>query len=300
MRNSIQKTAEDLSAFRKSRFLLDESNSNGSAIDRDPELQDSQFCSCPLEIQRSGQLASSIANDKGFALVFLISLLPILLAAGLFLLFSQYLVQNWMQSLHICRTELLSTQKRAAQDLSTLMSLNSVAQGLRIALTAAKVELAAATVSMDPIMIAKATANIAKIKRQQQQLDGVQKALISKADLAMSAGVQKVRFLLQAQDLRMKARLPDFFSFHLRQIRLQASPLAVKPDVPELAPVYELKPQFEEAQALSVSWISEFHTNSSERSQWIHQKHQKKDFCSSSLKENGKQYQPILKAGRSW
>jgi hypothetical protein len=99
-----------------------------------------------MGLPRSNQSSSqtNLKDQKGFATVLLLTFLPVLLAGLFFLLFSQYYLKNWMQSLYICRTELLSAQEMTAKYLKRLMDLNPMAKSLRLALQMAQIQLAAA------------------------------------------------------------------------------------------------------------------------------------------------------------
>ncbi len=306
MRKSVSKTVEFIFTLWSQRHAVGSNRTVQAKDDSQNEFCNSSFYNCSLDLRRSSGSAIEIKNQRGFALVFLLSILPIILAAGFFLLFSQYLTQNWMQSLHTCRTELLNTQRKASQTLSQLMELNKLVKTLRISLIAAEAELVAALATEDYPLAAQAEREILNIKKQQKNLAAVQKTLIAQADLQMLSGVAKLITQLRAQDAVIRARLPSFFAYHIEKMEPSVSTLAVKPDSSDVAPVYELKPSFESSQALSVSWISvfqtKFQTNPSENSkgavQWVHQKHQKKDFCSASLKVDGSKYEAILRADK--
>ena len=156
-----------------------------------------------------------------------------------------------------------------------------------------------AIASDNPGMAAEAQARILQIQMQQRTLDLEQKALIYRADISMTFGIQKVLSQLKSQNQNLQSRLPDFFNYRIHHLQSNPTFLAVKPDIPELAPVYELKQHFEDSQALSVSWISDFQTSGSRSAIWILQKHQKKDYCSASLKESGVTFLPVLMQAKS-
>jgi hypothetical protein len=266
-----------------------------------PGFRNSQTVSCALDL--SGQSPDSIQaqlnNQKGFVQVLFVSLLPVLLTGFLFVLFSQFILKNWMESLHICRTELLSAQKRTSVPLSTLMKLNNLAKALRIALRTAQIELAIGIATENAAQIAKATADILRIQNQQKQLDLYQKALILQGNLEMNRGLQSVATKLRAQDHALQARLPDIFGFRIYSILPVHAKLAVKPDKPDIAPVYELLPEFTKQQTLSVSWISEFKTKNAQRYQWLQNSHKKRDGCSGSLSSEKDSFTENLVEGKS-
>lgn len=223
-----------------------------------------------------------------------LSVLPVILAGLLFLLFSQYYLKNWMQSLHICRTELLRTQASVSKTLEKLMALNKTAIALRIELIAAKAELASAIASENPALVLKAWRKLRAVQRQQKLLDQEQKFLIWTANANMLKGTQKVSQKLRLQDQKNQSTISNLFSYRIHSILSQPNQLAVKPDKPDTAPVYELENDFTRKQALHVSWISEFETTSKGASQWLSNHHRKNQSCSASLEEDGTSYKQTL------
>jgi len=257
-----------------------------------------------MDLQRPNQLTASkiLRRQNGFASTIFLSILPVLLAGLFFLLFSQYYLKNWMQSLHICRTKLLETQASVGKTLEKLMALNSEARALRIALQVAYAELATGIATENPGLIAKATRDIARIKRLQKNLDLLQKSHIWAGNTEMLSGIQKVARNLRTQDQWNRAHLPDFFTFRIHRIMTFPKVLAVKPDRPEIAPVYELQNDFTHEQSLNVSWISEFQTQSKNREtlRWLSNHHNIKQSCSASLKSEGRSFPPTLSEDKRW
>ncbi len=227
--------------------------------------------------------SAKLNSNKGFASILMLTALPVLLAALMFFAYSSFLVKNWMQSLHICRSGLIQTQKEVALDLEALLRLNPVAQTLRLRLKMAYVKLAAAIASQNWGLAAQARIEIAQIKAQQKKLDLAQKLLIQKANLRMKMGSFRAYQELRSQNAFIAQRLPWFFSYSIQAQMPRPNVLAVKPDTPEMAPVYELKNAFERLQALSVSWSSRFASGEQKDMKWISNKHIRKDFCSITL-----------------
>jgi hypothetical protein len=255
-----------------------------------------------MDLRRRNFIAPQglLKNQRGFAYVFFLSFLPLLLAGFLLILFSQFFLKNWMQSLHICRTELFTAQKRTGKKLTELINLNSMAKSLRMALAEAEAELAMATATENAPLAAKANADILRIKKQQLQLDRLQKSTIMMANLEMTKGLEKVAREIRQQSSALQPRLPDLFSYQIHSIRFAPKALAVQPDQPDVAPVYELKKDFKEEQSLHISWISEFRTQHAEKYKWILNRHQKPDSCSASLEEKNGKFQEMLMADKSF
>lgn len=233
---------------------------------------------------------SKLKSESGFSTTLMVSLLPVLLAGFMFFLLSGFLVKNWMQSLHICRVNLMETQKKVSIDLKNLMDLNTLAKSLRLQLRQAHIKLVLAIAQENWPLVAQTRLEIYQIQARQKQLDLTQKALIQLANVKMTSGVFKVYQELRRQNQIIQTRLPWFFNFRITPSIPRPVVLAVKPDVPDIAPVYELKPSFSEAQALSVNWISSFSSGNGDRMTWIKNSHSKRDSCSISLMEQNNRY----------
>lgn len=264
------------------------------------KISHSQYQKCRYFLSRSNQPATAdrLNSQKGFATALLLVALPALLAGLMFFVFSGFLVKNWMQSLHTCRSELMRTQELASQDLNALMKLNPLAKTLRLRLKLAYIKLAAAIAHYNWGMAAQARLEIAQIQAQQRQLDLTQKALIQMANVKMAMGLYKAYQSLRMQNQINQTRIPWFFSFRIDPRPPSPVLLAVKPDIPEVAPVYELKNPFSRSQALSLSWISSFASGKGDKMLWIQNRHSKKDYCSVSLEEKGSSFAVKMIADR--
>jgi hypothetical protein len=266
------------------------------------EFQDFVSDNSSLELQRLGRTSSQsrLSNQQGFAKVLLIALLPILLAGIFTVLYAQFYTTAWMRSLHTCRVELLKTQEKTKKDLDTLLKMNPLVRAYRLALLKAQAELVLAGITYNGALAARATADIARYTQLLRQIGMAQKALIMKANLTMSSGVMSVAAKLRQQSAEIQSRLPEFFSFRIHTIRFETNVLAVKPDRSDTASVYELKPQFKDAQSLHVSWTSEFETKAQSRYQWITNHHQKKDSCGATLESKDQSFKEILLEDKSF
>ena len=165
------------------------------------------------------------------------------------------------------------------------MNLNPLAQSLRLSLKIAKVKLAMALISYNPQAVAKFTLEINQIQARQKKLDGLQKLLIQSANFKMQRGSYQVFKQLRTQSQSLQGKLPDFLKYKITPMAPIPVVLAVKPDRPDVAPVYGLKDPFSPSQRLSIYWISEFSAGKGEQMSWLKNKHRKKDSCSISLEE---------------
>ncbi len=180
------------------------------------------------------------------------------------------------------------------------MNLNSQAQTLRFALETAELKLAQATAAANPPLITAAELEIQQIQTQRTILDQQQKQLIFAAQLEMESGQHKVLRKLRQQSSDLQSRTPSLFKYRIHSLKAEPAKLAVRPDQPDIAPVYELEPNFKERQALHISWISEFQTQNLERQKWINLHQKKKDSCGASLKSERNAFREILIEGKSF
>jgi hypothetical protein len=243
----------------------------------------------------SSRTHKKVMGESGFATFLLLAILPILVSGFLALLFSQYLSKNWMESLHICRTHLLGAQDKAAKNLTDLIRLNKTVKLLRVSMIQAKIELAAAIAAKNPGLVAIAKRKILMIKRQQQAVFVQQNLLITNANSYVSYGAFQVVRLLSQQNAVNLSRLPDFFDYRIHRIQPSIRPLAIRPVGSEKPPIYELKNQFSEQQAVSVSWISTFRTQQKGSQSWFSNQHDKSDACSATIEAKQDQFTAILR-----
>lgn len=239
---------------------------------------------------RAQQLTIHSKNENGFAVYFIIGLIPILFAAGIAVCYSQYLSGNWMQAKHSCRIELLKTQKNIAPLLKQLLQLNPRIKKLRIDLTIAKTQRAAAITMQNPIAEAAAELKIATIIKEQSAIYSKQVNLIQTANQQMTNSVYKVRQLLFQQNQDMQDRMPKFFKFKIENIKLENKELAVIPDSPAKPPIYELKYDFINEQTLSVNWKTTFLTTDNRTKKWFQINLKKNDGCGASLEPNDQDF----------
>lgn len=226
-------------------------------------------------------------SESGFAVVSFVATLPLLLLLITFLLFNHFLIRNWSESLHICRTELLSTQKQAIVPLKSLLLLNHPIKILRIKKIQAQASLALALAAQNPAAVAQLEQEILEITRQQNIIFNQQQNLIYTANTILSTGPQIAAAKLFRQNSFVQMRLPQFFDFSIKNISAQSSQVAVQSDGSERPSLYKLHPQFTKKQTVSLNWISTFSTQKMRSVLWIPNSHFKKDSCSASLLPEG-------------
>ncbi|MBX2987570.1 MAG: hypothetical protein KF802_06710 [Bdellovibrionaceae bacterium] len=188
-------------------------------------------------------------NRRGFAMISLLTLLPVLLAAGACLFFIMGFVEDRTATRNGCRRQLLQGLEQAGRPMKQLMDLNPLAWRLRAEKTAALAALAAATAAGNPAAVSAANMRLQVIQQKQTSLDLRQKALLRRADASLKSS--------QTLAWRAVARAPLNFLVPQPQKPVFIPP-ALRPDGPGPAPVYVLPPDFERRQTLAQKWQSRF------------------------------------------
>ncbi|MES2857349.1 MAG: hypothetical protein V4692_15875 [Bdellovibrionota bacterium] len=120
-------------------------------------------------------------NEKGFGLVSFLSLIPLLLAMGVFVAAAMSLLKVDAQAKHMCRTELLRSQEKISGRLEQLLKMNNLAKALRIERAAADAAVLAAAAY--PLVLPVALAAQQAVVVQQSVLAAAQNTLIATARL---------------------------------------------------------------------------------------------------------------------
>lgn len=192
--------------------------------------------------------------QEGFATVMLLSLLPLLLAGGFALFCAFGFLKSDLATLNICRAKQMEVQNKVGRNLAKLLALNPRALKLRLAEARAEKALAAAMESGNPAAIAAAEAYLLSVQMRRQALDLRQRSLIATANSWLVNGSQNLQRELRQEWWRHNSNLSSWLQNSLQLKPPMVPTLAVKPDLPEVAPLYELQPDFAEAQAWLQSW----------------------------------------------
>lgn len=193
-------------------------------------------------------------SSEGFATVLLLSLLPLILAAGLALFCTFGFLKSDLAVLNVCRAKALEVQSKAGRNLTKLLKLNSRALSLRAEEARAEKALASAVESGNPGAIAAAEAYLLSVKMRRQDLHIRQRALIDTADAWLATSGAELPRELQREWLQHHRGLSSWLESRFQTGRTNLAKLAVMPDLPEVAPVYLLRPDFTEAQAWKQNW----------------------------------------------
>lgn len=223
-------------------------------------------------------------NEAGFSLTLLILILPIVVSMIAWLT-TQVLRMSQVQKMQsICHTPLIRGQESAADKISSLLRLNSLAQSLRSQMIAAKSSLAVALASGNGPGIAAARTWIQRVNLQKDILIQRQRSLIllGHSDLHQSLlDIQKQLTKIN----RNQPQKPTTLTIQISSISLPKVRLAIrKSNNPDPFPEYELVQRFPRKQALVLKWQGHFQQTKMGFIKWI-PKIKQEIQCGVSLRE---------------
>jgi len=193
-------------------------------------------------------------SQKGFVTVAFLSIFPLLITAAFATYFCYSFLKSDLAALNTCRSEQLETHNQVAKELKKLLRMNPKAVKLRIQEKLAEQKLLLAITSGNPIAIAAAEVRLAQVKTLRLKLAFRQKVAIQSANTKLKIATYQISdSIKKAWNKHMQPMTP-WISSRL-EIRQPHTPLlAVRPDFPDIAPVYEPVPNFEELQSWVHSW----------------------------------------------
>lgn len=223
-------------------------------------------------------------NRRGFALVMMLSLLPVGLAVAFAAGAGGLVISERREAMNSCRTTLMTGLKQAAVPMQRLLDLNPVATALRLRTLQTQISLAAAVASWDIVGAAYHTAQLAKVMRQRRALDRMQKALYESA-----------RVLLVGAQTRAFAALNGRRGFlNILALPMRPARPALRPKDPGLAPTWEKMPRFPEAQRLDQSWQWTF-TVGGNAANFLKASHREREKCSATLNDSESPFFPEIR-----
>lgn len=236
-------------------------------------------------------------NSGGFSTISLLLFLPIfcslIFASG----FIGYFIQHKTIFRSTCLTEGKKIQENLIRNEESIFKLNSLARALRLQLRLAYAELALATAANNHPGMINAQAKIFEIQSQQKKLDLLQKNLIQKAKFEMISKTMSLHFKLNLTNANMSAIWKAYLEIYSNTKLEQMPELALVPDSPDLAPVYELSTDYIEKQTLALSWQNSFKPKPS--GQKILDSQSESDFiCRVGAKKEGSQWNLLINVGK--
>lgn len=193
-------------------------------------------------------------NQKGFALIFLISFLPLVLAATFCLYMFFTFSKSDTELAHTCHKEQILILEKVKTSILQLLALNPKAYRLRHKTLRAQERLKIASRTANPIIIAAAVAHLAMILNERRELDAQQKSIIKSANAFINSGQESLKLQLAGRMYGQSSAVRSFAALDVSQLKTKKTVLAVKPDFPDLAPAYQTKNNFSAEQALELSW----------------------------------------------
>lgn len=238
-----------------------------------------------------------IHNQKGFALVMTMALLPALIA-GFFLAWAAIgFIQQDLALKHACREKGLSGQKNAGALLEKLLKLNPEAENLKRKQTRLKTQIAAAVATKNLPLAASLRADLALVEALRLQLDIKQRGLIQESNRELATAHNRGRAQIEHN---LHATSSVFLRLKLKSIRGRAPQLAVDPDYPDIAPTYSTVFDFSTQQALAHEWHYSAAV-STPFSYFLPGEFDFKKACAVSLKKELLKWSPqIIKGNFSW
>lgn len=237
-----------------------------------------------------------IQNQKGFALVMTMALLPLMIA-GFFLVWGAIgFFQQDLAIKHACRQEGITGQNKTGPLLQKLLATNPEAKKLKIQLEEVDREIAFARTSnqaaLAGLMIKRSVIQLKRVA-----LDLKQKRLIQESNRELSRAHHRGR-------AEIRGRLQDtssfFIAIQLKNLKGKPPRLAVRPDYSDIAPTYSPVPDFSHQQALAHEW----HYTASVGapfSNFLPGKFEFKKACAVTLQEDLSKWLPqIIKDNYSW
>jgi hypothetical protein len=188
------------------------------------------------------------SSNKGFAMIFILALLPALIAGFLLVVAGVGIIQNQQRLQYICRNNGLAGQEKVAPLMMALMALNPLAQQLTVQMYEKMAEIAAS----DGFNV-KAEAELARIMKKKMQLRERQNQIIKQANMILGAAnfVGYGRQLSSLKEFETHTPLFSISSFSLPQ---RNPKLSVVPEYPDIAPPYRPSKDFEKKEALVQKW----------------------------------------------
>ncbi|MEN0058370.1 MAG: hypothetical protein AAGB31_06010 [Bdellovibrio sp.] len=175
------------------------------------------------------------SSTSGFALIFVLCLLPVVMAGFVFLFATWNFVSKDLEIKYLCRTLGLQGQQKVRPLLISLLALNNKARRLRAAHFKATQELAIALSTQNPVAIAAAQARLLRIYEQRQVLDQRQKQIIQHSDQILSLSHHQTKRELEKIGPKI---LTPFVQTHWSLLPQPAPRLAVVPLELGPAPTY--------------------------------------------------------------
>ena len=240
--------------------------------------------------------SSILENQKGFALVILAVLMPLILAALAFLYVSTTQIEIRSTLLQTCRNELIQTQEKSASLIKSLMSLNKLVDIIKWSLFIAKL-LSLASLA-NPMLAVLIKSVLAIANSSSKVISILQKTIIYSLWITMENDLIKLqsqlRQILKSYSKKTKDLMLISTQLIIGNLFREISVEAEKPN--EKITKYRLKKEFSEKQKLYVRWRYNVQLAPT-LTQWIDLNQNFNGFCGVSLRKE-EPWIPILYADK--
>jgi hypothetical protein len=234
-------------------------------------------------------------NEKGFSLVLILGLLPILISMLLGILYLNSWLKPNENSVHICRVNLLEAEKTVGKVIQSILDLNKAVLSLRKSRAFAEAALKSAIASGYGPAIAAAEVVVQIIIASQTALQAKQSLLVIQGNQLMIKTPYETQRKISSLVQKTNGEYQPHFNLAT----------TIKPTIPKLMairriestdsgpPTYELEEDFTRKQALHVSWI--LNESLQKRNQiWKKPSLTKNLNCAVSLKQESGSLMPVL------
>lgn len=197
---------------------------------------------------------STLEQQRGFALIALLLLMPLVLLALVFLYLSTTQIEI-RSSLHqTCRVQLLKTQESAAIEIRNLMALNKVVQLVKRISTIA--EFSRLLIIAFPFLAPLINGIVAATRSAAQTVRIIQKTILFKIQATMTLGLFETQAQLRTIINKYRPRVRQLATLEEPFVGMNpVVSLAVEAVSPRSKlTTYRLKNDFENKQSLKVQW----------------------------------------------
>lgn len=231
-------------------------------------------------------------SSKGFALILLLSLIPVMTAAILLVFSSLIIFNKDLELKHTCRLFGIEGQKKASTQIKNLFKLNPQATRLKLLEVQVLQQLA---LNPNPAIKITAVAKLQKIRAKQELLDIRQKQILKYGNFLMSSNYLRAQSVLRRT---ASEKISPLIHFELISLSGISPQLAVRPLMAGLAPTYGVKANFYEAQALAHSWQYQLSV-ASPFSKFLNGRFKLSRSCFVTLKQEGEMWTPLIGTAKS-
>lgn len=244
-----------------------------------------------FQFNKFNYLRMKLTSNKGTIFISLSALILIFFSTLIAFFFYSNYFNFTDKTTDVCRHEFINQQKFSQQALKSIFQLNPLALSLYKKRKIAEKIFLQALRSGNPKAIAAASANLASIISQQTKLDLLQKKIINSVYLSRLKSVTQVT----KQIHKIKTVLDSKVYFnHQNTPKLEL----IRTLPSDLAPTFDVAPNFTHSQQLQLNWKSEVKLNFFNHEFWTKIKLKRDHRCNVSLIQDQNQWKPALIEGK--